>query len=470
MSGKLTKELTREEKMAQSLKDEYAVQEQHNQLYWLICDRIKNGYSTFMTDLKGITYNFFREEGLSLRDESQRNWCLIPLKAGGVIKLYNKHTEADIAEIHSLLKKLLKAHEWHQDPEKAKTLERKIYYPTSHQEFPDYEPPKLKTLGANGVNQAVDPILLIQGEDGRIKVLSGKRPTGEFALPGGMKEGNVRQTCFDEILEEVYGGSLFDGASANNSEAEKFKKNHRYEFALRVANAINDLKIDPELRSMIQEKFESSKPKFAFFEACTKPIYAILNDIKRLLDKRTDLKQAQVDHIMIRLKCELFAKILPDQHRAFKDFIDRKLEAQEEVTNQSDPRASMLAIMRTTPLEGLFTSDELATVAVNAGLAMKAGDDLGGPCLRDIEEFAGNGFSDHASFILQAVSRQLASGQLEMSPALSEQLEVFKGAIDLKRASREAGKNPVEALELAQQYIQDNKPQPAAGAAKRAKA
>lgn len=257
------------------------------------------------------------------------------------------------------------------------------------------------TLGVAGPNGAVDPIIFVIRKDGTLAVIGGKRPTGEFAFPGGMAEGRAFEAVRKESLEEVYGGSLFEDIE-NPADPST------------TAFLINQK--DPAIvASVLRNLLCGAKPHSELGKIT--PIAAAVSEIidnreltnnqkivaiKRLIDSSPLIDAVDKIQLKVRMQCLIYEQALLEKFAVLTSLIERLRPGKGQPTrNKTDPRNTPKRWMYTTPYSMVIEEDELEQITKEAGLHMKAGDDLGDPGLIPLDVFLANPFSDHGRLALE---------------------------------------------------------------------
>jgi nicotinamidase-related amidase/archaellum component FlaC len=393
-------------------------------------------------------------ENFKVNSATNRDWRIEPFpngKSGGFIVAPNDLPAEQCAELHKVFNIIFNpttnAFSWYEpaevDPAKIKNNAEKIiqensilptnqvaysndayvylppkestptspYVPPKYIHPNEYIPPMFKPLGKHATNDAVDPVIIIEMPDGTLKVLGGRRPTGEAAFAGGMVEGSVRDkvqnACLQEILEELFGGSLFDGETSNSKLADKLCNSNPRDFNNNIEACLNEkefaklkeLGLSTDIKKILKYGNKTDSENMSEKMAA----------IKQLLASKVAsnaITQADMDHYYIRLKCQLYKHLLPEQYKILENFVYKELELQESVINQSDPRNTLLGHMGTSCLAGVFPISKLKELSEQCALQIKAGDDLERPGVMNIEEFIKNGYSDHPALLLNTLARE----------------------------------------------------------------
>lgn len=410
---------------------ELAKKTQRQQYFQLAKDRQRFGFQHFFTDLKGLNFTNLYEKFPTLITtipaRENRLWSLDGnIKGPGImLTILPSATEEDYKEIRALLDTVLGDKPWYEkEPEQKST--NLFTNESFHQSEVKAFLPDVKTLGNNGANEAVDPIFFIIDDKGFLNVLAGERPTKEKAFPGGMKESTVKETCLNELLEEVFGGSLFDGKSRNSIAADDLCKNENVKY---------NQGIDSCMKAFIKEFPNFDTTLAAGIDSILKGENNIdekFKDIAKLLTNASINDDPQ-KHILIRLKCILYQTLLPDSYKIFKDFVNDKLKTQSDaVVNQSDPRNTQTGWMVTRAISGLVSAEELTALINNCGLELKAGDDLVGPKFMNIEELVSLGYSDHSSLLLNALASEVEQYPKLITPEIEAQINEIARIIENK--------------------------------------
>lgn len=401
-------------------------------------DRSIKGFEHFIVDLKGEmvdgklqAYNLDQQVG-TRNDGTIRKWTLMTTPNGSLLNVLPNATRQDYDEIHRFLNAQFNDKKWWKkldDAGIAQYNDNAIGDPKMRSPA-DFNLP-LKTLGGYGQNLAVDPIILVIGEDGKLKVLGGEKgPNKEAAFPGGMQEASVLNTCINELLEEIYGGSLFktyedgkdcpmfamvDKQDAVQLDADLFKK-------FNTADGFDNAELGSLLA--IKKAFDASKVgqngKFLEILSSSKSNSEKIKELDKLI-KDVFPKVDDQHHYSMEMRRILFRKLLPNEYNKFKSLIAERVKAGPKEPNRADPRNTDFAHMVTTPLVGTFTQEEMNDIAKQCGLEMVPGDDLGKNQFYPVEKFS-NAYSDHCYFLLKAIKQQILDGKLPLTPTINEQI------------------------------------------------
>lgn len=358
--------------------------------------RETNGFNHFIFDLKDPAHNA-NGEGWSLHN--------------GMLHVDYTHFKntTTTTQVHDFLNNKLGDRPWFQSPNGSNNL-------NGHYNI------DIKTLGKNGVNAAIDPILLLQGNDGSVGVLSGQRPVcNEYCLPGGMNESTVINTCITELLEECFSGALFEPNAASSERLDVLSTN-----IVDLNKYIEDL-CPSELKESI-----ASLPATAIPASI-----AVQNALERI--QNSELDAGKKAPLIAKIKCKLYEKYLPEQYIKFAQFINDNIDqTQANVLNASDPRNTDAAYMETKPLPIFLDKQVFIEYVTNeCALNFKAGDDLGNVKVRDITVFCGQIAStgmpsdseqqgahcDHASLVLDSIALGVESKRLTLTNALTHQIQ-----------------------------------------------
>ncbi len=360
--------------------------------------RAIHGFNHFIFDLKDSRHNSQNE-----------GWFL----TNGMLHVEHSQFQNDIikAQVHALLNETLSDRPWYQIHSDGPSINTQYGI-------------AIKTLGKNGINSAVDPILLLQDRDGKVSVLSGQRPVcNEYCLPGGMNESTVINTCVSELLEECFSGDLFEPNAASSIELN--------------SNVSNITKLNAFIKNLCPAELRDGFTALTTTDVLASK--AIQNAIEHI--QRSPLDAGKKAPLIAKIKCELYRNYLISQYNKFSDFIDQHIDqTQKNVVNGSDPRNTDAAYMETKPLPGFLDKDTFIDyVTHECALNFGAGDDLGNVKLRDIDVFCGEitstgtassspkqgTYSDHASLVLSAIALGLESDRLTLTDALSHQIKTI---------------------------------------------
>lgn len=329
-------------------------------------------------------------------------------------------------------------------------LGKKVWYEKPENTDPDLEIAStyginIKTLGMNGKNPAVDPLFIIRGKDGEIMVLCGTR-RGGYALPGGMQEAKVKETCINELLEECFSGTMFepDSATAKKFNAIDLDDYERNESAIvTIQNHLykgeppkeGEYDYETKLAAHFQELKESLRiaEGLANSQAPSLSNSNYLLDVIKQIQSSNKIKDGDRASLIAHLKCEFYKTYLPTQYQRFEKMVNERMHTAELVMNKSDPRNTDLAYMCTTPVELVIDEEALTKFFENeCDLIFGAGDDLEKVQYRPIDVFAKNitdnkvgAYSDHASLMIQAIQHSIARGELVIDHKLVEQIKTI---------------------------------------------
>ncbi|MDF1684239.1 MAG: hypothetical protein P1U36_06235 [Legionellaceae bacterium] len=357
--------------------------------------RAAHGFNHFVFDLKDPSHN------------SQGNgWSL----NNGMLHVDHTHFQNDItrSEIHALLNQKLGDRPWYQIPSNETNISN---YGIA-----------IKTLGKNGLNSAVDPILLVQETAGKVSVLSGQRPVcHEYCLPGGMNESTVINTCVSELLEECFSGALFEPGEKSSRLLNESTDN------ISELNAYISTLCPEELKTHIAELPTDMTAS-----------NAVQNAMGYIQESALD--EGKKAPLIAKIKRTIYQERLPEQFARFFNFVNQHIDqTQDHVVNGSDPRNTDAAYMETKPLPGFIKIHEMDAITNQCALTFGAGDDLGNVRLRDIDVFCGHivstgnepnsqqqgTYSDHASLVLHSVALGLERGDLILTDELSHQIQTI---------------------------------------------
>lgn len=410
-----------------------------------IQSRQENGFTHFFADLKDSRHNALGSEW------TLKNGLLSVTVAG----MTNPQTAT---EIHQLLDEKLGQKPWYEKPTELATSKKYLV--------------NFKTLGKNKDNKAVDPVILIKGIDGRLKVLCGQRFDGSYAFPGGMNESNVTQTCIDELIEECFSGALFAKSSPSalaldkqSLEQEKIIK-HLFLALLSAEKASCPDDKDP----LYTEKFQSFSMTFnriarqisdavhgssypeeseasadidsaaqRIARMATAPTFTSAQIIQRLIqsiEEDDEMDKGKKPSFIAAIRRELYKSLLNPQYEKLVQFVKDNMHKEPLVPNDTDPRNTNFSHMATNPLE-MVIDEEAATAFFTdeCCLSFSAGDDLGSVAFRDIDEFSRHvvktpgkehyTYSDHSVLLLNAITRAVTRGELTLTDTISQQLSVI---------------------------------------------
>ncbi len=356
--------------------------------------RATHGFNHFIFDLKDPIHN------------AQGNgWFL----NNGMLHIDPTHFQNEVTrtEVHTLLNQKLGDRPWYQIPSEATATYTSAYGLA------------IKTLGKNGINAAVDPILLVQDIDGKVSVLSGQRPVcNEYCLPGGMNESTVINTCVSELLEECFSGALFEPGEKSSRLLDDSTHNI-LEFNATIA-ALCPVELQAEM-TVLPTNISASE--------------AVQHAVRHIQDSALD--EGKKAPLIAKIKCTIYQERLPEPFARFSNFVNQHIhQDQDNVINGSDPRNTDVAYMETKPLPGFIKIHEMDAITSQCALTFGAGDDLGNVRLRDIDVFCGQivstgteptshqqgTYSDHASLVLNSIALGLENGDLILTDALSNQI------------------------------------------------
>lgn len=225
-------------------------------------DRERDGYAQFLFDLKDPKYN-----------QKGTHWSLTT----GLLNITPEglRDRNTLAEVEAIYHGLLSERSWCQRPNSV--VPQALEVSSNPAQLPDGKGygVSIKLLGKNGANSAVDPVLLLQANDGSLKVLMIKRFDGSRAFPGGMQESNVLNTCIQELLEEVFSDDLFAQESATAQAIHEQKTQHIEQVVVGLINNNEDFKkLRPHVRQLQEDTEEAINPA-AYIRQLCKSIDAI---------------------------------------------------------------------------------------------------------------------------------------------------------------------------------------------------
>lgn len=386
---------------------ELASEFQKKSLAHLMERRHQNGFQHFIADLKDETYE---APGWSLR----KGLLTIRLPLDNPLL---------IREIQDFINSRLAKFPWFKQEK-----------PQDFQPCPHLYQLPIKTLGAFGPNKAVDPILLVVDPSGRINILAIRRYDGVRALPGGMLEKNVVQTCVNELLEEVFSGDLFrtGGLTANLIDT-KYKQDpiafkSKVIELVRAAEKSYSKVFTPYLARFTDEIEQFDEPVPSVFLA------RVLGFLSKANFQHVD--STELVQIQTHIKCDVYKHCCAEQYGQFKEKLEanlaenRKLvyqESPEFVLNLTDPRNTDLAYMVTVPLPMVVNTEFVHSLA-EMGLGMSetsAGDDAIAADIIPLEEFCSTDilpYSDHATLVLHTIADLVMHSKLRLTDALVAQI------------------------------------------------
>lgn len=303
----------------------------------------------------------------------------------------------------------------------------------------------IKTLGKNGQNRAVDPIFILKTQTGQIKVLCGKR-RGGYALPGGMNESTVIDTCISELLEECFSGKMFEKDTLTSeklnakkisyrdmfSSVEKIIQQALYKGKPPKKGATNYNELLQSHTTALQAASTKAKVLAGHVptqgKSASEYIATVIADISRNM-----MDEGNKAPLIAHIKCELYKQFLNEEYKKFETFIKARMHIEEMVMNQSDPRNTDLAQMWTTPVEAVIDELELTHfLQKECDLEYGAGDDLANvqyrPLTRLLENITDSKkgvYSDHTTLVLNAISRGVERGEIPVDRVLLSQLETI---------------------------------------------
>lgn len=372
-----------------------SIQEKSNALTRLRSSRAKEGFKTYIHDLRS-------------KSLIENGWEL----ASGTLTIQPGATDETYQEVQRYIENTLSAYAWYS----SVTQFAPAPYKKESVQLSDHSPYGMpfKILGKNGPNAAVDAVILIPDKEGRVKLLTIHRPgkgLTPIGVPGGFDEGGATNTYVAELLEEVFSNDLFRAGSATEALIDRkgnidvfneltslFNKNPAFE-------ALKELSLPP---------FDGLTP--------SKYIRSVLAAIKTFEKAGTDV---QKEHLCVLLKCCLYQQLLPEQYKAFKEIVSAdKIQLQPRV-NQSDSRNTDYAWMITTPFVRVMDEATFARLEKDAGLCVASGDDAQDARFCRLEQFwAGQRpiFCDHGVIVLDAVAEAIDEGKLTLTATLERQL------------------------------------------------
>jgi hypothetical protein len=383
---------------------ELSKQEQSNALAKLRQDRAAHGFKVYIRDFLGQA------------PIKQAEWEL-----NGPNLIVNPNASvATYKEVHQYIENKLGDRSWFQ-----KALQSPpVAFNGAPVKLSDQRPYgiPIKVLGKNGANQAVDAVILIPDENGRVKLLTINRPDGTKAVPGGMNESSATETYTTELLEEVFSNDLFSVGSAT----------------AQLIDMKNSIGISNELTRLSQEDKAFNALRvldLQIYDGIAPTLY--IHKILALVRGSEQVGSvAQREHLCVQLKCHLYQYFLPEQYRVFKETVSSGRIVLECRVNQSDSRNTDYAWMETTPYVRVIDHRTFTDLQQQAGLTRLAGgDDAEDAQFCELQEFwTGKRpiFCDHGAIVLDAVATAIDQGKLTLSGALSAQLEIIAKQIQNK--------------------------------------
>ena len=373
----------------------------NDQLEALLTSRTERGFRAYIHDLKDEQY-----------DESRPGWTL--KKGHLTVQLNNPNLNPDALQAYLNLQFRSLNAPWFQaaPPEGFDSVKK-----------PDYHAP-FKVLGQYGANPAIDPIFLMQQQDGLVRVLTIKRKSGEFALPGGMQEGRVLDNCIKETLEECYSGDLFEEGSLSLAVVES-----NPELSL---NALQTT-LTGTLQTTLPEAHQATlNAVIAAAETKEALLPAFLNAIQALnTDEHPTFNTTTRTQYLTHTKMALYQQLCPGPFEHFKDFIQAHSERGKKVMHHSDPRNTNHAWMVTTPLYITLTADEMNALEDTCALRACAGDDAVSTHFMALDQFCCDPsvtFAAHAAFVLDGLAHAIETRKLSLRGGLLTQLHTLNTA------------------------------------------
>jgi hypothetical protein len=211
-----------------------------------------------------------------------------------------------------------------------------------------------KTLG-DTVNHAVDPVFFLP--DGKIfRVVRDFDVPPTSALPGGVVEDNVLNTCVNESIEELLGGDIFAEGSETASSINGMNgiKEVLEEVLVEKLTELLNIKKDDmdNLKSVRESISEFMWTGWDICEANDINIRAIIKNIRENgIDESypvgTDSEDLKRIQFIVAVKTGLYKKMFPAQIKALTDYIKAEAVTGERVINSSDPRNTDASAMYT---------------------------------------------------------------------------------------------------------------------------
>ncbi len=363
---------------------------------------------------------------------ANRKWRLddtIAPDKGSMLVVDSDATVEDIIEVHKFLNVVLCHNVWYQ----LATIEKQeidAVHPISSckilGQYDKADPQNPNGLKISGT-KAVDAVPIIVMPNGHIKCLAIKRPSGEWALNGGMVEQAVVDklaTIISEFLEEVISGSLFDQEYQNNLLAnESFNKLSQEERHALIKNSSNISAEHVDLIANILAVEGDFSEKFA-------------NLIAR--KSEFELSDFDFDHLVVSLKVQLFKTLCKDQYDGMKAALANLIKNSkinlEPSRMRSDPRATPVATVTTSPFVFALKENELKNILNAAGVGIKAGDDAAEAKVIDFSNLVdGFVFADHPSIVMTALAKALQEEQIVETEYLRGQVASMKAAVETRQ-------------------------------------
>jgi hypothetical protein len=316
----------------------------------------------------------------------------------------------------------------------------------------------VKTLGSPGVNPAVDPVMLIQDKNGKMLTIAGRRNTDAgkpYAFPGGMVAGNVKNTCIDEMLEELYSADMFSESSQTASTANELPSD---ELKKKVEALFMGSKVDSETVKVHLNgapKGEALKDLKNEFINKTE-VQNIFNDEKMTTSQKIvaletylnkpENRKKYGEEAGLSLKVGLYKTIpaLQEKYKAFREGVLREMRTTDPLPNQSDPRNTDAASMASSRLVGVFTMDSLEQLQKEAALKITSTEELSDSGIVPVEVLE-NSFCDHSYYEALSVAEEIEQGRLEVTLAMIAQKMVVLDSYTekLKGMQESLDKNPL---------------------------
>ena len=360
-------------------------------------NRATMGFQAFVADLRDPSNN-----------HSEQGWTF----HNGLLTV---GSDADHQAIQSFLNENLGHNAWFQTTPRAVTpLMGAIPNcpPTSSRDY------QFKLLGKFGENPAVDPTLLVNNGSDPLKVLAIERPDKTRALPGGMNESTVRETCLNELLEECFSGHFFEPGSVTSRRLDDMPLPEK---SLLTTIIQGTQQLSNDQKAIIQAVINAD------YDLPSQAITAITDRIQALPnDEAIKFGSCQRAQALAHVRVELYKTLCPEEFAQVKTLLEQRMEIGDSITNLSDPRNTNLAWMVTRPV-GMTVNPEVIEALKQYGLEEGgAGDDATNSHFPTLEDFCcGNPYSDHAAILLNVVSRQIEEGQIEVTPTVMSQLEAI---------------------------------------------
>lgn len=262
---------------------------------------------------------------------------------------------------------------------------------------------RFKAVGAWGKNRAVDLIAFVENDDGSLSLQVITRKFDQKRAIIGTMMGTTADTpeakkakIIETMLEKIYGMDLFTPGSTTLQDASQLNIKDLNTY---LATILNENEFEP-LKEITQGLIN------AFQTGTNLPDkLANLKQALNINGLQHNLTQPALDVFWLRIRCNLYKQCFATAYQAFTSFLDAKLVAMPETTNEADPKNTQVAYMTTTPYYFHCKAAELSSQQVKWKLQPKGGMDGSVPSITMLDTvFNEPIFASHGRITLEALA------------------------------------------------------------------